>query len=162
MPKSACIVHSTNAKSWSRVVYYQTIRPVCLISASVKLVYGSKFYNLLKKKKKHCTNDLSLIFLCFALYHEFFPSIPLGDRLVSRPISLIIEPWTTYGNGKMATGCCIVIVVFSFFRFYLQDFVCGCVSTVYVSLSSVLFLRWHPGFLEVFHITNKCTKKLSS
>lgn len=50
--------------------------------------------------KKHCTtllskNDLSLIFLCFALYHEFFPSIRLGDRLVSRPISLIIEPLTT-------------------------------------------------------------------
>ena len=51
-------------------------------------------------KKKHCTtllskNDLSHIFLCFALYHEFFPSIRLGDRSVSRPISLIIEPLTT-------------------------------------------------------------------
>lgn len=146
-----------------RVVYYQAIRPVCLISASVKLVHGSKFYNLLKK---HCTtllskNDLSLIFLRFALYHEFFPSIPLVSIR-----AYIVNYWTL--NDTMATGkwllvvASVVIVVFSFSRFYLQDFVCGCVSTVYVSLSSVLFLRWHSDFLEVFHITNKCTKKLSS
>lgn len=71
-------------------------------------------------KKKHCTtllskNDLSLIFLRSAPYHEFFPSISLGDRLVSRPISLIIEPLTTQWqreNGYWLLHCHSRLFVF--------------------------------------------------
>lgn len=72
-------------------------------------------------KKKHCTtllskNDLSLIFLRSAPYHEFFLSIPLGGRLVSRPISLIIEPSTTQWqreNGYWLLHCHSRLFVFS-------------------------------------------------
>jgi len=144
MPKSACIVHSTNA--------------------SVKLVYGSKFYNLLKKK--HCTtllskNDLSLIFLRSAPYHQFFPSIPLGDRLVSRPISLIIEPWTTQReNGYWLLHCHSRLFVFQILltrlclrlRFdRLRFFVFGFVSSL---------TPWFPRSLPYYKQVHKETFKL--
>ena len=120
MPKSGCIVHSTNAKSWSRVVYYQAIRPVCLISASETRVRVEILQFIKKNTAQHywvkmIFHSFSLIFLCFALYHEFFPSIRLGDRLVSRPISLIIEPLTTQWqreNGYWLLHCYSRLFVF--------------------------------------------------